>query len=62
MKIWIWGAAGLLVANLAIVGLVVFLVRRDSISPNHSQSQSEQRLTINEQSFVLSRVECDEVL
>ena len=38
-KIWIWSAAGLLVINLVIVGIVAFLIHRDSTqSDHHAQS------------------------
>ena len=43
IKIWIWSAVGLLITNLVVVGIVAFLIHRDSTQPNPNQPLSEQR-------------------
>lgn len=42
-KLWIWSAIGLLITNLVVVGIVAFLIHRDSVQYNPSQSLNEQR-------------------
>jgi len=43
-KIWIWSATGLLMINLVVVGIVAFLIYRDSIQDyHHTQPLKEQR-------------------
>lgn len=42
-KIWIWTALGLLITNFVVVGIVAFLIHRDSVQPNPQQSTTQQR-------------------
>jgi uncharacterized membrane-anchored protein YhcB (DUF1043 family) len=49
MKIWIWSAVGLLVTNLVVVGIVAFLIHRDSVPHSDSQSLSGQKAMIDEE-------------
>ncbi len=44
MKIWIWSAVGLLITNLVVVGIVAFLIHRDSVQDNHHPTSTEQRI------------------
>ncbi|MBD2355705.1 hypothetical protein H6G41_13935 [Tolypothrix sp. FACHB-123] len=42
-KIWIWTALGLLITNFVVVGIVAFLIHRDSVQPDPQPSASQQR-------------------
>ncbi len=46
MKIWMWSTIGLLVTNLVVVGIVAFLIYRDSVQPNQNRALSEHKLVI----------------
>jgi len=43
-KLWIWSAVGLLITNFVVVGIVAFLIHRDSVQslPNPSAAQQRQ--------------------
>ncbi|BAY12221.1 hypothetical protein [Calothrix sp. NIES-2098] len=43
IKIWIWSAIGLLMTNLVVVGIVAFLIHRDSVQYQPNQPASQQR-------------------
>ncbi|WP_169330795.1 hypothetical protein [Fortiea contorta] len=42
-KLWIWSAVGLIITNLVVVGIVAFLIHRDSVQYRPSQSPNEQK-------------------
>ncbi|MBW4644638.1 MAG: hypothetical protein KME23_16885 [Goleter apudmare HA4340-LM2] len=42
MKIWIWSAIALLITNLVVAGIVAFLIHKDSVQENPSQSPNEK--------------------
>ncbi len=48
MKIWMWSTIGLLITNFVVVGIVAFLIYRDSVQPNQNRSLGEHRLVISE--------------
>ncbi|MDZ7962351.1 MAG: hypothetical protein RMY34_31555 [Aulosira sp. DedQUE10] len=43
MKIWIWSAVALLITNFVVVGIVAFLIHRDSVQSNPQPSAAQQR-------------------
>lgn len=43
VKIWVWSAVALLMTNLVVVGIVAFLIHRDSVQSKPNQSSIEQR-------------------
>ncbi len=47
MKIWMWSTIGLLITNFVVVGIVAFLIYRDSVQPNQNRSLSEHMLVTN---------------
>ncbi|AFY36015.1 hypothetical protein [Calothrix sp. PCC 7507] len=42
-KVWIYSAIGLLITNLVVVGIVAFLIHRDSVQSQPQPSPNEQR-------------------
>ncbi|MDZ8053673.1 MAG: hypothetical protein RMX63_19785 [Aulosira sp. ZfuCHP01] len=42
-KLWIWSAVGLLITNLVVVGIVAFLIHRDSLQYKPNQPATQQR-------------------
>jgi hypothetical protein len=42
-KIWILSAVGLLITNFVVVGIVAFLIHRDSVQYKPTQPTSQQR-------------------
>lgn len=42
-KMWIWSAVGLLITNFVVVGIVAFLIHRDSVQYKPNQPASQQR-------------------
>ncbi|OUL27930.1 hypothetical protein [Nostoc sp. 106C] len=42
-KVWIWSAIGLLITNLVVVGIVAFLIHRDSVQSQPNQPAIQQR-------------------
>jgi heme exporter protein D len=43
MKIWLWSAVGILMINLVVVGIVAFLIHRDSVQYQPNSLPNEQR-------------------
>ncbi|MBH8573825.1 hypothetical protein I8752_12490 [Nostocaceae cyanobacterium CENA369] len=43
IKIWVWSAVGLIITNFVVVGIVAFLIHRDSVQYNPNRSLTEQR-------------------
>ncbi|MFN6565922.1 hypothetical protein [Dendronalium sp. ChiSLP03b] len=43
IKIWLWSAVALLITNFVVVGIVAFLIHRDSVPYKPNQSTTEQR-------------------
>ncbi|BAY23088.1 hypothetical protein NIES2100_28520 [Calothrix sp. NIES-2100] len=42
-KIWIWSAVALLITNFVVVGIVAFLIHRDSVQSDPQPSAAQQR-------------------